>query len=464
MRWLASAALAALAACGGSGAKQTEGPVADGSADTRKFKAEVDALAQPLVDNEWIEGAAIALIDGDRIEYYGYGTVGGTRPRTPDANTVFEIGSITKVFTGILLADAVGRGEVTLETPLAELAPEGVTVPSFEGKVITLEHLATHMSGLPAMPPDARLSADNPFADYPMERAWAALSRVELAHAPGTAYEYSNLGTGLLGDALARRAGMSFEELVRTRIAEPLRLKDTVIVLDADQSKRLAAGHDDEANPMRPWTFDAMAGAGALRSTVHDLAMFTIANFELADLELGLAIRLAQRPRAPVAALGGHVGLGWHIGASGTTLWHNGQTGGFHSFIALDYERRKGVVVLSNSATGTVDLLGSALALMITGQPYKLELPETVSVTEEQLERFVGSYKMNSTTLISVTRDDARLYAQMTGQRRYRVYPTSETRFYYRVVEATIEFEVVDGAVRALILRQGGTEQRGTRL
>ncbi len=186
------------------------------------------------------------------------------RPEPVNGDTVFEIGSITKVFTSVILADMVVHGEVKLDTPVAQLLPAGVRVPQRNGKPITLLDLAMHVSGLPLMPPDFKpADMENPFAGFGAPQLYAFLSAYQLPRDPKFQYEYSNLGVGLLAHALARKAGMSYSELLRVRILDPLGMTSTSIVLSEDQKRRLATGYDNSLIPAKNWNFDVLAGANA---------------------------------------------------------------------------------------------------------------------------------------------------------------------------------------------------------
>ena len=179
------------------------------------FADAVAELARPLIEGEWLTGLSIGLVAGDDVYFYGFGHVATNRPRAPDADTIFEIGSVTKAFTALVLADAVGRMRVELDDPVSRWLGEGRAVPTFDGREITLAQLASHTSGLPRMPANfAPADPDNPFADYGEDALYEFLASYELPRAPGQRYEYSNLATGLLGHALARREQTSFEQLV----------------------------------------------------------------------------------------------------------------------------------------------------------------------------------------------------------------------------------------------------------
>jgi len=314
---------------------------------------ELRDLMQNRVDRNKTVGLAAGVIDAGGRRIVACGRIAKGRDRVPDGDTVFEIGSITKVFTSLLLADMVERGEVRLDTPVADLLPKSVGVPSRNGRQITLLDLSTQSSGLPRLPGNLR-PADftNPYADYTADKLYAFLSGYKLPRDPGEKYEYSNLGAGLLGHALARKAAMSYEELVRRRILEPLGMTSTSIALSDDRKKRLAAGYNAALRPVKNWDFDALAGCGALRSTANDLLRFLAANLELTDTPLRPAMRRMRSIRKPTGIPNLEIAMAWHIFTNfgHDLVWHNGGTAGYHSFIGFDPAAKKGVVILSNSA------------------------------------------------------------------------------------------------------------------
>lgn len=191
----------------------------------------VEALLQQLATSHGIKGIVVGMLDetGSRRVIASGDAGAGARPL--DGESVFEIGSMTKVFTGILLADMVRRGEVELADPLAVLLPPDVRVPERNGKQITLLDLTTHFSGLPAMPTNlAPANPANPFADYTMSRMYEFISSYELQRDPGAAFEYSNIAMALLGQALSQRAGTpTYEGLVSDRILRPLGMTHTAV-------------------------------------------------------------------------------------------------------------------------------------------------------------------------------------------------------------------------------------------
>ena len=241
-------------------------------------------------------GIVVGLVDatGERFIASGVTAPGGTV--APDADTVFEIGSITKVFTSLVLADMVVRGEVKLEDPVAKFLPQTVRVPSRGGREITLLDLSNQVSGLPRLPDNLKPADQNdPYADYGPAKLYEFLSGYTLTRDIGEKYEYSNLGVGLLGQALALKAGLSYEELVRRRVLEPLGMTDTTITLTEAQKKRLAAGSNPSLRPVGNWRFDALAGAGALLSTSRDMLKLLTAAMGLRETPLQRAFDLMLR-------------------------------------------------------------------------------------------------------------------------------------------------------------------------
>jgi CubicO group peptidase (beta-lactamase class C family) len=406
------------------------------------------------VDHGYNVGIVVGVVNPQGTYYYEYGRMRISEDGTPDEDTVFEIGSITKVFTSILLADMIERGELALEDPIERYLPDRISVPTRSGEAITLEHLATHSSGLPRMPTNfSPADPANPFADYTVEQAYEFLDGYGLPRDIGVQYEYSNYGAGLLGHILAERAGVTYEELVAQRIAEPLDMPATRITLTTDLEDRLAAGHAGSVE-VPNWDIPTLAGAGALRSTARDMLTFLSANLGLTESDLFAAMQLTHEPRRSAGSPTMQIGLGWHIrNGNQDVIWHNGGTGGYRSFAGFVNETQTGVVVLTNTSQGADDigfhLLDSSLPLNEIRQP--------VEVAPEILERYVGRYELAPGYVFEVTAESGRLFAELTGQPRFPVYPESETTFYYTVVEAQITFEVSEsGEVTGLVLHQNG--------
>jgi CubicO group peptidase (beta-lactamase class C family) len=293
---------------------------------------------------------------------FGRGRVGGYRPKPPSPDTIFEIGSITKVFTATVLADLVEEGLVALGDPVQRYLPEGVLLP-VRGQPITLADLATHTSGLPRLPKglirQSLRHRDNPYARFTVAHLEHALTEAKLKGEPGDKLRYSNFGFGLLGQALACRTGQSYEQLVRERICEPLGLADTRISIPAEAIPRFADGHNRRGRRVLHWELSALAGAGALRSTVADLLRFLDLQLRPPMTRLGHAASATHEPRVRRGRL--FQSLGWAglplRGDSRQVLWHNGGTGGFRSFAGFVAASNTGVVVLSNCSR-SVDAIG----------------------------------------------------------------------------------------------------------
>jgi serine-type D-Ala-D-Ala carboxypeptidase/endopeptidase len=414
-------------------------------------------------------GIIVGVIDakGRRVVSYGSLEKGDKRPL--DGDTLFEIGSITKVFTALLLADMVQRGEVKLDDPVAKYVPTTAKIPQRDGQQITLVDLATHTSGLPRMPANFRpKDPANPYIDYTDEQLYAFLSSYELIRDVGVKFEYSNLGFGLLGQGLARRAGADYETLVETRICEPLGMKDTRITLTPDMERRFAAGHSADLVTVSRWDIPSLAGAGALRSSANDLLNFLAATMGYTHTKLAPAMKAMLSVKRPTGQPFIDSAMGWAIDTrgGGEIIWKNGGTGGYRTFIGYAPQTGVGVVALSNASTGTgADDIG----LHLLDARFPLEVPEgsarETAVGTIVLDRYVGHYELTPTFIFTVTRDGEQLYAQLTGQPRAALYSKSDREFFYKVVEAQISFQTDDqGQTRGLVLHQNGRDQAAKRI
>jgi serine-type D-Ala-D-Ala carboxypeptidase/endopeptidase len=425
-------------------------------------------LAERIDQQHQSVGIVIGLIgpEGRRVIAYGNLEKGDQRPLNGD--TVFEIGSETKVFTSLLLADMVQRGQVKLDDPVAKYLPNTVKMPERDGRSITLVDLATHTSGLPRMP--ANLTPKdpaNPYADYSVDQLYQFLSGYQLTRDIGSRYEYSNLGGGLLGHVLARRAGTDYEALVESRICGPLGMKSTTIALTPEMKARLALGHNAQLETVKNWDLPTLAGAGALRSTANDLLNFLAANLGYSKSPLAPAMEAMLKTRRPTGNTSLEIALGWHIfTANGKEIvWHNGGTGGYRSFFGFDPKARIGVVALSNASTNVgVDdigrhLLDSSIALTKPPKEHK-----EAKVDPKLFDGYVGSYQLAPTFVMTVTRDQDHLFVQATGQPKFEVFPEGDRDYFLKVVDAQITFITDDkGRATELVLHQNGLDQHAKR-
>ena len=326
------------------------------TAAARAFANDIDddkvrtVLKEHIGAGEQNTGLVAVISDkaGSRIVAYGHTGMQDNRPL--DGDTVFEIGSITKVLTALILADMAARGELAMTDPLARHLPPSVKVPE-RAEPITLLDLATYTSGLPNWPPGFRFTSANPLADYTAERVYASIAGYQLPYDPGTHYAYANLGFGLLGLALAHRAGMGFEALLKDRICAPLGLKNTSITLTDAMQARLAQGRDAQGKPAPLWDMPGLAGAGAVRSTAKDLTILLEACIGARETPLRMAFTTLLATRRSTGVPGTEVGLGWFVTANhgDEIVWKSGLTGGFRTDLAYSTMSRRGTVILSNA-------------------------------------------------------------------------------------------------------------------
>ncbi len=426
------------------------------TANAQTDKEIADVLRERVEVGKTNQSIIVGVIDEKGTRFTSYGKTNKTTgAKNSDENTVFEIGSITKAFTGTLLAEAVRRGEVKLDDPISKFLPKTVKLPARSGKEITLLDLATHTSALPRLPGNfAPKDNQNPYADYTVEQMYDFLSKYTLTRDIGAQYDYSNLGMGLLGHILSLRAKMSYEDLVKTRILKPLGMNDTTVTLSPVLKSRTAQGFDEDGEMSALWDLPTLAGAGALRSTAKDMAKFVAANLNLTKTNLADVFGAAHKLQRDASAKM-KIGLGWHIltGSASDIIWHNGGTGGFRSFVGFNLAQKRGIVVLTNSAESSDDIGFHFLDAQI---PLKKVKP-LIAVGEKVLDEYVGSYELVSNVVFTVTRQADKLFAELTGQPRFRVFAETENKFYYKVVNAQLTFNRgADGKIESLTLHQGG--------
>ncbi|MRV74586.1 serine hydrolase [Duganella sp. FT92W] len=412
-------------------------------------------LATQRTANGAVASIVIGIVEqGGDPAIHGFGSVNG---RAPDGDTVYEIGSVTKTFTALLLAQEAAGGKLALDEPVQHLLP-GYAIPAWQGQAITLRDLATQTSGLPRlptgfMPPDMT----NPYAAYGATELQAFLRNHHLARKPGAVYEYSNLGYGLLGVALSTRAGQSYATLVHDRIAAPLGMLSTAVTLTTAMRARLALGHDGAGKPAANWDFDTMAGAGALRSTAADMLRYlTTLMPTAAGSPYALAIQ-RQRPAIP----GADIALGWHLSdVRGTRIvWHNGQTGGYAAFAGVTADGKRGVVVLANTSAPMDDI---ALAALVPGAAPP---PEIVALTPDVLAGYTGKYQLAPGFVLTIQPQRQGLQVQATGQPPFEAQATARDEFVVAAVDARLSFRRnAAGTVESVVLRQHGQEVPGKRI
>jgi serine-type D-Ala-D-Ala carboxypeptidase/endopeptidase len=470
MRSLLLTAFLAVSAC----ASAAPTPEPDAMTQTSVFPD--DAKLLDLIKSRVEDGRATGLVLGvmepdGSTRVVAYGDPGaGAKPLGPDS--VFEIGSVTKIFTTTLLADMVRKNEVSLDAPAQTYAPQGMTLPSRSGKPITLAHLAEQTSGLPRMPHNfSPADMTNPYADYTAAQRDAFLAGYELPRDPGEEFEYSNLGMGALGAILANRARQDYENAVKSRILAALGMTMSGISLTPDMKAQLAKPHGPDGGPSANWDLPALAGAGALRSNMRDMLKFLDANLGEPRNELERAMRLAQQPRFAMSPTA-RIGLGWitvTTKAGGSFVYHNGATGGYGAIIAIDPRRNAGVVLLGNRMEAPEDIAMHLLAPSIPLAPPPAHAPARTEVTvpDDVLETYAGVYALDAmpSFRMTVTLENGQLHMQATGQPKFPIFAESQSKFFLKVVDAQVTFVAAkDNASAHLILHQGGADQKATKM
>jgi serine-type D-Ala-D-Ala carboxypeptidase/endopeptidase len=295
-------------------------------------------------------GMVVAMADasGARVVAYGRALRGSEEPVTGDS--VFEVGSVTKVFTSLLLAQMVEAGEVRLDDAIAKYVPPSVRSP--RAREVTLLHLSRHTAGFPLFPDNMRpVDPLNPLDVYSSKALFEFVDRYRTGNVAGKFHRYSNVGPALLGELLARRAKVDYETALRRRILEPLGMHRTGLALTPELRAAHALGHTMEGQPLPLGDVRGMLGAGSLRTSGNDLARFLQANLGFVDSPLAAAMRATHETRADRQMPDLAMGLGWfHATVLGTRLAvHGGATDGFNAYMGLDLPGRRGVAVLSNS-------------------------------------------------------------------------------------------------------------------
>ena len=420
------------------------------------------ALEQRFMDDRTGACIAAAVIDNGTTAS-AYVCADPKSPRPYDEHTAFEIGSVTKTMTAALLAEFIARGEVALSDPLANLLPLGTSVPSFNGRQITIGDIVTHTSGLPAIPSQHRMTdMNNPYASVTERDLLGALAATQLTRAPGAQWEYSNFAMMVLSYALARRSGKDFETLLRERLLAPLGMNDTYVARRPPQV-RLAQGHLANTRPTVPWDFPAdMAGVGGARATLPDMVRYL--EGELGTRESAITSALA-RTQQQVASIGGHtMGMNWEILATAnvanghTIVMHGGGTGGYSSFVAFDRTAKRAAVLLSDTAL--TDLGGLAtIGLHLLDPAVPVGAPRTVATADARLiDALIGSYRLQSGLGMELRHKGSALTIQADGQPEFEMGYDSAGDFYPLRFDALLRPKrKADGTYTFTWFQLGGT-------
>ena len=408
--------------------------------------------------------AAVGVWRGGRDAYAGVRRVPDATGAEPlpeaevsgEAATLYEIGSISKVFTGVLLAQSLEAGELSLDDTLGQLLRGKAQLASPHTAAVTLRQLVTHTACLPRLPADFRQdrNPEDPYRDYGRERLWAAVAALQLPAAPPCEALYSNFAFAVVGEILSERAGKPWAQLVRERIAGPLGMADTLQVL-GDKARRLAPAFAG-TRPTPPWEMQAFAGAGALRSTPRDLLLFGRAIAAGRNGPLGAA---AERLVAPQARFDGEIGLAVFVSGppARRTFSHNGGTGGFASYLIVAPDTQEVMVLLaSNSRTPLYRIGGEVLAgrYPATAQPAPAD--------PARLPEYAGVFRENKANTFSFAVQDGVLHARGTGQ-PYTALTPAGTDTFLRGRTAQVVFVREAGKVVGLTWFSRGAERSARR-
>ena len=408
---------------------------------------------QYRVNNHINPSIAIGLTDSTGTHFYVHGWSDVENQIKADQHTLYEIGSITKSFTGLLLAKLAVQDSLNLSAAVNEFLPDSINLTDKKGNAVTLKSLATHSSGLPRLPSNLDLTNQlNPYQHYDQNKMYSFLSH----HTPRTVgqhFVYSNLGFGLLGDVLSTYKQTPYRSLLREQILKPLGLKHTYFEVPSTQKPHMAKGYmGTQQVPL--WTFKVIDAAGGLKASIADLQLYgkhfiDTTTFNTYDAKATRSYFTDEQ--------GNHYGLGWFIDQDGM-IFHGGGTGGFRTFIAIDLKAHRVISVMTNSGSSSIEDLAQYLINPVM-YPLKIDKKE-VPTTVEQLESYQGNYINDGLGLnYNIVLKDNHLHAKLNQQPEFPIYYQGGESFIYKVIKAEVIFERDENnTVVGLLLNQNGQE------
>lgn len=399
--------------------------------------------------------AAAAKSDGRWVYTIAGQPFAAGQAKVPAEQVLFEIGSISKVFTGILLADAVHSGKLGLDDTLAQRLPVKFQDPATGA--VTLKQLATHTSCLPRLPSNMLgANMEDPYARYDNKALFEYLASAKLDAKPPCDWQYSNLGFAILGVVLETVHGKPWAALVHEKITDPLGMTDTVVELSPVQKARFAEPWSGDKQ-VKPWTFQAFVGAGGLRSSLADMSKFADALLAGAKGPLGHLWPLFAGDHADVPAVGGKIGLGLvRTKDSGHDSYsHDGGTGGYRSIVYVRPATGQAVVVLASNASA--NLLGWLVAWEAAGrEPVKRS---EIALPAEVLDEYVGVYSIDKSARFTLLRRGDGLIMRLTGQTFAPLFASAKDEFFSKIVDAQVSFRRdASGKIDGLTLHQYGRD------
>ncbi|MCA2997890.1 MAG: serine hydrolase [Rhodocyclaceae bacterium] len=427
---------------------------------------EAEALLRArLIDNGLVKGVAVALVDQSGIRVV---TLGVSRDGVPlKESDLFEIGSVTKTFTGTLLAIAIERGEVAADDPVEKYLPQGIALRDRENAPIRLVDLATHRSGLPRLASNFKpKDGQNPYVDYTEADLISWVKSFKADKVRNDQYAYSNIGYGLLGYVLVRAAKTAdYASLVSERVFKPLGMNSTTAAPSAMRS-RLIQPHDPSGRPVPVWDLPtAHAGAGAIRATAGDMGIYVQALSGATTTSLANAFALATKAREQGPNLINPIGFAFMRVplAERTLINHDGATLGSSASLVVDPNAKEGVFLVANTQAKLTEL---AIHLLDKRMPLPaLDLPKQIAVSAQTLAQYAGTYKLTEAMSVTVRLREGKLTAQATGQGEFELFAESQTKFFAKVTPLVIMFaDVAEGKARSFVLEQGGAKLRASRV
>ena len=427
------------------------------------------AAAKPPPDtqarfDEWIKGqpggVAIAWVDADGATFFQSGKYSSDDPRPITPDTQFELGSISKVFTALLLAESERLGKVSRNDPAAKyLLPMDDPAQAALAK-ITLLSLTPHTSGLPRLPSNIGPNPDanpDPYSAYDRVMLVEALRKDGRVAPANGVMAYSNFGAAVLGEALAAAWGTTYADALRVHVLTPLGMTSTSLGLAGSPPPPNLAPSHAAGKTVPNWTFQAFAPAGALRSSARDMAVFLAACLGKDSNPMRAAVEATIQPQHTADDVGGHIGLGWLLtdDVENPVVWHNGATAGSHAFVAFSPKTGAGIVILANVQQGS-----EALGFSLLGA----KAPQPRNETIKDAASYAGRYPLSPAFAIDITEVGGALRGQATGQPSFGMRVVAPDRFAIVGVPAEISFERDgSGKITALVLHQNGLDQRAPR-
>lgn len=406
---------------------------------------------------DWVDvrrqclGASLSVVDQGGLASLAHGVRGLRDPRFVDARTVFGIASLTKVFTGLLLADAVLRGELSLDDPVRAHLPSAVSLPTFEGREIAIVDIATHTSGLPQEIANYVEAASTPSTE-PMAPLYDFVANYSLKHPIGERWSYSNIGYALLGAVLEHRTGEPFGELVRRRVTVPLGMSSTAVALTAPRSGNRASPHVDIASAAPEWNKPWSLAAGGLQSSAKDLGLFLEAAMGVRRTSLRASFAAMLMTTRPAPFLGGDQALGWGIDRSSgdPRVFFGGRAPGFTSAMMYDPRARRGVAALGNSSL-MIESLAREILRAGSTQP---EPASAIVTPDPALDRLTGRYSLvephrdahlAAGEVFEIVRTEAGIAVQMPRYPRVPLKAVDANRFEIEGFPVTYQFDAGPG-------------------